>query len=133
MRESGSFMLKRGNMMAMGYGVLTILTVIVATSLIITMLLKFTNLEEGSFNWLFYALTFITLFIGGFISGGKAKERGWMIGLGTGLLYTLVVFCVQYLGYQDAFSMEQYMHHGTGILSAMFGGMLGVNVAASKG
>ncbi|OZM58011.1 TIGR04086 family membrane protein [Lottiidibacillus patelloidae] len=113
----------------MGYGLLTILILIISASLIISLLLKFTSLEEGSFNWLFYALTFITLFIGGFISGGKAKEKGWMIGLGTGLLYTLVVFFVQYLGYQDAFSMEQYVHHGTGILSAMFGGMLGVNVA----
>ncbi|WP_233143922.1 TIGR04086 family membrane protein [Lottiidibacillus patelloidae] len=122
-------MLKRENMMAMGYGLLTILILIISASLIISLLLKFTSLEEGSFNWLFYALTFITLFIGGFISGGKAKEKGWMIGLGTGLLYTLVVFFVQYLGYQDAFSMEQYVHHGTGILSAMFGGMLGVNVA----
>jgi putative membrane protein (TIGR04086 family) len=123
-------MLKRGNMLAMGYGLLTVLMLIVGASLIIAILLKFTNLTEESFKWLFYVMTFVTLFIGGFISGGRAKEKGWMIGIGTGILYSLVIFFIQYLGYQEAFSLEQYVHHGSGIVCAMFGGMIGVNVVS---
>jgi putative membrane protein (TIGR04086 family) len=121
-------MFKRENMTAMGYGAITTITLLLVAGLFITLLLMFTSLTESSFSWFNYVMYFLALFVGGFVSGGKAKAKGWMIGAGTGLLFILFIFIFQYLGYQSSFSVGQYVHHGTGMIFSMFGGMLGVNL-----
>ena len=69
------------------------------------------------------------MFIGGFMSGGKGKAKGWVVGGSTGLIYTLIVFLFQYLGHDSLFSMEQLVYHTCYILTAMMGGILGVNMS----
>ncbi len=110
------------------YGLITVLLIILSVSFIISLLLRFTSLTETSFNWVISALTFISLLVGGFVSGGKSKQKGWIVGAGTGLLYSLLVFLVQFLGYNSTFSTEQYLLHGGYMLTAIIGGILGVNV-----
>ncbi|MBM7651798.1 putative membrane protein (TIGR04086 family) [Neobacillus cucumis] len=78
------------------------------------------------------ALSFIGLFGGGFLSGGKRKEKGWLIGGVTGLLYSFLVFLFQYLGYDRLFNAEQVIYHTCYILIAMMGGILGVNIASTN-
>lgn len=58
------------------YGLIAIFSAMLLTSLAVSLLLTATSLEESSFNWLITAISFLSLFIGGFISGGKGKERG---------------------------------------------------------
>lgn|SRR5690606_13146733 len=111
------------------YGLITVLVIAVSFSLIISSLLTFTSLTEASFSWFILILSFTALFIGGAVSGKKAKEKGWLSGLGTGLLFTLITFLIQYLGYDKGFTLDQYMYHGGYILSSCLGGMLGVNLA----
>lgn len=62
------------------YSLVVIFALMFAGSLLVSLLLTMTSLSESSFNWFITAISFITLFIGGFISGGKAKEKGWLIG-----------------------------------------------------
>ncbi len=57
------------------YGLVAIFAVMLLTSLAISLLLTVTSMEESSFSWLITALSFLSLFAGGFISGGKAKEK----------------------------------------------------------
>ncbi|MCT8139535.1 TIGR04086 family membrane protein [Anaerobacillus sp. CMMVII] len=116
----------------MVYGLVTILLIILSVSFIISLLLRFTSLTETSFSWVIMVLTFVALIIGGFVSGGKSKQKGWMVGAGTGLLYSLLVFLVQYLGYNATFSMEQYLFHGGFVFAAIIGGVLGVNVVRNS-
>jgi putative membrane protein (TIGR04086 family) len=63
------------------------------------------------------------------MSGGKGKTKGWMLGGSTGILYTLFVFLFQYLGLDSSPSSEQLIYHGCYILTAMMGGVLGVNLS----
>ncbi|RXJ00023.1 TIGR04086 family membrane protein [Anaerobacillus alkaliphilus] len=116
----------------MVYGLVTILGIILSVSFIISLLLRFTALTETSFSWVIMILTFLALLVGGFVSGGKSKQKGWMVGAGTGLLYSLLVFLVQYLGYNATFTMEQYLFHGGFILAAIIGGIFGVNVVRNS-
>ncbi|MET1176380.1 TIGR04086 family membrane protein, partial [Paenibacillus amylolyticus] len=58
------------------YSLVVIFALMFAGSLLISVLLTFTSLTESSFSWLITAISFITLFIGGFIAGGKSKEKG---------------------------------------------------------
>ena len=106
---------------------------IVATvfSLIFSLLLRFTSIQEDSLTYVITAISFIALFIGGFFSGGKGKEKGWLSGGLTGLFYTVINFLFQYLGFDSVFSLEQMIYYLLFILTATIGGMIGVNVAGN--
>lgn len=122
----------KNSLMAMLYGVVTIFVIILTSSLIFSLLLRFTDVQESSLTWIILTLSFLALFIGGFISGGKGKQKGWMIGGGTGLLFTLLVFLVQFLGYQTSFTLEQMIYHIGYIVAAVLGGILGVNMTGKR-
>lgn len=122
----------RGILTSMIYGLITTLVIILLVSFIFSLLLRFTSLTESSFSWLIIVFTFVALMVGGFVSGGKSKQRGWLVGAGTGLLYTLLVFLVQYLGYNVIFSVQQYLFHGGFIIAAIIGGIFGVNVVRNS-
>ncbi|WNF37603.1 TIGR04086 family membrane protein [Bacillaceae bacterium IKA-2] len=122
----------RGILTSMIYGLITILVIILSVSFIFSLLLRFTSLTESSFSWIIIVFTFGALMVGGFVSGGKSKQKGWLVGAGTGLLYSLLIFLVQYLGYNAIFSTQQYLFHGGFILAAIIGGILGVNVVRNS-
>lgn len=114
------------------YGTTTIFVIAIAASLLFSLLLRFTELTESSITLFVTIISFLSLFVGGFMSGGKGKTKGWALGGSTGLIYTLVIFLFQYLGYDSLFSMEQLIYHGCYILTAMMGGILGVNMSGGK-
>ena len=113
---------------AMLYGLLTILILATASSLLFSLILRFTSTSELTIGYVILFVSFFSLFIGGFISGGKGKRAGWMLGGGTGLLYTLIIFLYQYLGLDALFTAKQMIYYISYILTAMMGGILGVNM-----
>src|SRR3954469_7869925 len=110
------------------YGTLTIFILAIVSSLIFAFLLRFTALQESSVQFIITAISFISIFMGGFISGGKGKQKGWMLGGLTGFLYSLTIFLVQFLGLDQLFNFEQIVYYICYILIAMMGGILGVNL-----
>lgn len=114
------------------YGVTTIFLVAIVSSLIFSLILRFTQAGESSLQFAVTAVSFISLFVGGFISGGKGKAKGWLLGGGTGLLYSLIIFLFKYLGHDSLFTIEQVIYHTCYMLVAMMGGILGVNMTTSR-
>ncbi|MCA1031886.1 TIGR04086 family membrane protein [Bacillus timonensis] len=110
------------------YGVATIFVIIFVFSLLFSLLLKFTSLQESSLSWVILVVSFLALFIGGFVSGGKGKEKGWLMGGATSVIFTLIVFLFQYLGYDSTFSSEQSFYHLVFMGVAVLGGIIGVNM-----
>jgi putative membrane protein (TIGR04086 family) len=117
---------------AMLSGLIVVLGIILTCSIIISLLLRFTSLSESSFTWIIIGLSFLALFLGGFVSGKKGKEKGWFLGAGTGFLFSILVFLVQYLGYQIQFDSLQYLYHFGYMLVSLIGGILGVNLANQR-
>ncbi|NRD75963.1 TIGR04086 family membrane protein [Bacillus sp. BRMEA1] len=113
------------------YGLIFIFAFAAICSLIISLILKFTAARETSLQYIVTAISFIALFGGGFLSGGKRKEKGWLIGGATGIIYSLIIFLFQYLGYDRLFDMQQMIYHICYILIAMMGGILGVNLSSN--
>ncbi|WP_144473986.1 TIGR04086 family membrane protein [Bacillus pumilus] len=109
-------------------GLMAIFIVMIVTSLLVSLMLTFTSMQEASFKWMIMLLSFVALLLGGIISGGKAKERGWLIGAITSLTFSVTVFLFQYLGFGETFSPEQFIYHGAFLGICMFGGMIGVNL-----
>ncbi|NPC93512.1 TIGR04086 family membrane protein [Bacillus sp. WMMC1349] len=119
-----------------GKGILYSLVVVFALmfvgSLLISLLLSFTSLSESSFSWLITLVSFITLFIGGFISGRKTQEKGWLIGALTALCFSLTVLLFQYLGFGETFNLEQILYHAGFLGISALGGIFGVNLQGSR-
>lgn len=114
------------------YGLITIFIFAVTISLFFSFLLKFTSLQESNVAWIILALSFLALFIGGFVSGGKGKEKGWILGATTGGGYTLIIFLFQYLGSDSVFTLHQLLFHLGFIAVATLGGIIGVNVSGER-
>nr|MDH3153692.1 TIGR04086 family membrane protein [Bacillus licheniformis]MDH3164289.1 TIGR04086 family membrane protein [Bacillus licheniformis] len=114
------------------YSLVVIFALMFAGSLLISALLTFTSLTESSFSWLITAISFITLFIGGFIAGGKSKEKGWLSGGLTALCFSLTVLLFQYLGFGEAFNLKRLLYHSGFLGVSMLGGVFGVNLQGSR-
>lgn len=125
-------MFSRDSWLAILFGLISIFVIIIVSSFILSIILKLTSVEESSLSWLILTLSSIALFIGGFISGGKGEEKGWLIGLSTGLLFTIIVFLVQYLGYESTFTIKQAIYHIAYLFIAAIGGIFGVNMAGKR-
>ncbi|WP_100011929.1 TIGR04086 family membrane protein [Lentibacillus sediminis] len=115
---------------ALLYGWIAVLGLIFIASVILALLLRFTSFNDPTLTWVTLIVGLISLFLGGLISGVKGKARGWLLGGLTGLGFTLLTFLVQYLGYQQGFSLSQSLHHVGFVLAALLGGMVGVSVSS---
>lgn len=122
----------KNSISAILYGVITTFVIVLTSSIVLSLLLRFTKIQESSLTWIILALSFLALFIGGFVSGGKGKQKGWLVGGGTGVLFTLLVFLVQFLGYQANFSIQQMSYHIGYIIIAVLGGVIGVNMTGKR-
>lgn len=110
------------------YGLITVFLLVLCFSFLFSLLLRFTSMTESSLDLIILIITFVSLLIGGFVSGGKSQQKGWLVGASTGLTYSVVVFLIQFLGYNNLFSLSQYMVHAGYIFTAIIGGVLGVNM-----
>lgn len=114
------------------YGLITIFVIALVTSLTFSLLLKFTSLTESSITWVLLGISLVTLFVGGFVAGGNGKEKGWLIGGITAILYSLIILLFKFLGHGQVFTTEELMYHGGFLLIAMLGGVFGVNLSSSR-
>ncbi|NEU31555.1 TIGR04086 family membrane protein [bacterium LRH843] len=110
------------------FGLTTVLVIVFSSSLLLSLVLTFTSYTESSVNWAIISFAFIAMFLGGAMSGAKAKKKGWIVGGCTALFFSVLTFLIQYLGYESIFTSEQYMYHGGYLLAAMLGGVIGVNL-----
>lgn len=111
---------------------LTIFIIAIISSIIFAFILRFTSLQESSVQYIITAISFIALFAGGFMAGGKGQQKGWLLGGLTGFAFSLIVFFYQFLGLDRLFSFEQIIYHVCYILICMMGGILGVNMSGKS-
>ena len=121
---------KIGN--AVLYGTISIFIFAIISSSIFAFILRFTALQESSIQYVITAISFIASFAGGFIAGGKGKQKGWLLGGLTGFIYSLIIFFYQFLGLDSLFNVEQIIYHVCYILISMMGGILGVNMSGES-
>ncbi|EMA6341789.1 TIGR04086 family membrane protein [Bacillus cytotoxicus] len=112
---------------AIGAGIITILILASITSMIIALLLKFTNINEGTLAITIFILALLSMLIAGFIAGKKAQGRGWLVGVTTGLTFAILVFLIHYLGFSQTLSNSQLLYQLALIGASTLGGILGVN------
>src|SRR5690625_3531178 len=102
--------MKKNQLLALFYGWIFVFSIILVSSIVIALLLRFTTFNEPTLSWVTLIIGLVALFIGGLVAGLKSKARGWIIGGMVGLGFTFIIFFIQYLGYKQGFSLQQSFH-----------------------
>lgn len=113
---------------AIGFGIITVLILASITSMTIALLLKFTNINEGTLAITIFVFALLSMLISGFVAGKKAQGKGWLVGFTTGLTFTILVFLVNYLGFSHSLSNSQLLYQLALMGSSTLGGIFGVNM-----
>ncbi|MFS0751329.1 TIGR04086 family membrane protein [Oceanobacillus sp. 1P07AA] len=123
--------MNRNQWTALLYGWVALFGILIISSLILALLLNFTEFSESALSLVTLIIGILALFIGGLIAGLKGKTKGWMIGAMIGVGFTLLIFLVQYLGYQQGFTLKQSAYHSLYLAVALLGGIIGVNLSGT--
>lgn len=113
-------------------GIVSIVSILFIFSLILSLLLHFTMIQEASIQWFLLPITLLTLFIGGVISGYQSGQKGWYIGGLTGLTFLLIAWLVSFLGFDMLVTLKSLLIYVAYLLLAMIGGMFGVNMSPHR-
>ncbi|MCX2825909.1 TIGR04086 family membrane protein [Bacillus pseudomycoides] len=113
---------------AIGFGIITLLILASVTSMIVALLLKFTNISEGTLTVTLFIFAILSMLSSGFVAGKKAQGKGWLVGLTTGITFTILVFLVSYLGFSNSLSKSQLLYQLALMGASTLGGIFGVNM-----
>lgn len=99
-----------------------------AGALLLSLILKFSNMQETSLPM--YAMTVhgCASFAGGFASGKRSGRKGWYHGGGLGILYALIIILIGFLSVNAGFSSHTWNLLAVVLPAAAVGGMIGVNL-----
>ncbi|ADY23578.1 TIGR04086 family membrane protein [Bacillus paranthracis] len=114
---------------AIGFGIVILLILATVTSMIMALLLKFTDMNEGTLAVTIFILALLSMLISGFTAGKKAQGKGWLVGFTTGLTFTILVFLVNYLGFSQTLSNSQLLYQLALMGASTLGGIFGVNMS----
>lgn len=108
-------------------GLLLIWVVVIAGSMLVTFLLRWTSVQESSLPLFTYGINGVALIGGGWLAGRKSKRKGWLYGGMAGLLYALIVWMIAFLAFDTSMRLNPLLFAvGAFGLSAL-GGVVGVN------
>ncbi|MDA1676964.1 TIGR04086 family membrane protein [Bacillus cereus group sp. TH152-1LC] len=114
---------------AIGFGIITLLILATIISMVMALLLKFTDMNEGTLAVTIFILTLLSMLISGFTAGKKAQGKGWLVGFTTGLTFAILVFLVNYLGFSQTLSNSQLLYQLALMGASTLGGIFGVNMS----
>ncbi|ASI79732.1 TIGR04086 family membrane protein [Bacillus pacificus] len=114
---------------AIGFGIVILLILATVTSMIMALLLKFTDMNERTLAVTIFILALLSMLISGFTAGKKAQGKGWLVGFTTGLTFTILVFLVNYLGFSQTLSNSQLLYQLALMGASTLGGIFGVNMS----
>ncbi|HDR7517825.1 TIGR04086 family membrane protein [Bacillus mobilis] len=114
---------------AIGFGIITLLLLATIISMVMALLLKFTDMNEGTLAVTIFILALLSMLISGFTAGKKAQGKGWLVGFTTGLTFAILVFLVNYLGFSQTLSNSQLLYQLALMGASTLGGIFGVNMS----
>ncbi|MBD1371722.1 TIGR04086 family membrane protein [Hazenella sp. IB182357] len=108
-------------------GQLIIWGIITLTSFFIAFLLRYTSFESVQVPMLAYATNFVSLLLGGFISGRFARAKGWLYGGIQGIIYALLLVIIGFLAFDTSLIINPLLFTICAFGLSAIGGIVGVN------
>ncbi|MBH0229991.1 TIGR04086 family membrane protein [Halobacillus yeomjeoni] len=112
----------------LGYGVGSILVLMIVFAALLALLLRFTSMDYETLNQMALIAGISILAFGGMIAAYKGEQKGWLAGAGTGLIFVSSMVLFQLIFENKWVSLPQLSYFGGLILAAWLGGMIGVNL-----
>lgn len=111
-------------------GLVVVFTIVLAGSIVTALLLRFTSISETSLPYFTYGINGIALLIGGWCAGRKAKNRGFLYGGLTGILYVIIILLIGFLAFDTTMRIQPVLFTICATGLSAIGGILGVNTSA---
>jgi putative membrane protein (TIGR04086 family) len=113
-------------------GLLAIVVLLFTFSLILSIVIHFSSVQEATIEWILLPVTLITLFFGGFIAGMKSGARGWYVGGVTGTAFLFLVWLISFLGFDASLSLSNLYIYLSYLILSIGGGVVGVNMSPNR-
>lgn len=111
---------------------LYIIGVTIVLTFIMT-LLNYFNIITGSVLTITkIIITFIAIFIGGFIIGKKSKTKGWLEGIKLGIIIIIILSIINFLILRVNFEFKIILYDIIILFSCTFGSIIGINLNHQK-
>lgn len=121
--------MKSNHMIAIVYGWIVTIVLLLIASAFLALAIRWMIVTKDNMYYTSLIIGLFILFISGVITGLKGKERGWLLGATVGFGFMGVTFLLQYIGLNEAFTIQQTVYQLTYVLAAIVGSVIGVNLA----
>lgn len=109
-------------------GLLTTFIFLFAASLIVSLLILWTEMKEQSLSLYAFLIHGLSIFAGGLASGRKAEKKGWYHGAVLGIVYSLLILAISYFGFDSTLGINALTLFLLSLVIGALGGAIGVNV-----
>lgn len=97
-------------------------------ALLLSLLLKWSSLEEQDLTGWTYVVHAFALLAGAFVSGKRSRRKGWHQGALTGVLYILFIFVISFLALDSSLKGGDLLYLIPAFFIGAIGGIFGKNV-----
>lgn len=96
---------------------------------VLSLFMKIIEFTPSIFNVLYIIISLISLAIGAIIGAKINESKGWLVGLGIGIIYYMILFIVSsYIGGQMTFKIFDIAKFIISAIVGFLAGMLGINL-----
>lgn len=97
--------------------------------IILSIFMKVIDFTPSIFSMLYVIISLVSLAIGSIIGAKANSSKGWLVGLGVGLGYYLVLFILSsYIGGTITFKIFDVAKFAISMVIGLLAGMLGINL-----
>jgi len=96
-------------------------------TLVFSFMLWLSDISEHTLSSAAFVIHGVSVLAGGFAAGRHSLRKGWLNGSYVGIIYSLIVFLIGYLGFDAGLHLETFILTAICVASAAVGGILGVN------
>lgn len=97
-------------------------------AVITSLILLLTNQKEDALPAYAYIIHSLSLVLGGWIAGKKSEWKGWYFGGLFGLIYSIIVMLIGFLGFDKGFDLNTLGFAVASFFIGALGGVIGVNM-----
>ena len=111
-------------------GTITTMGLVLIGSLLTSLLLHFSNLNEMNLPYFTYSINGLSLLIGGWIAGRKGGRKGWYFGGLTGIAYFILILLIGFLAFEVTPQLNALLYLAISFIVGALGGVFGVNMSS---
>lgn len=100
-----------------------------AGTLLLSLLLRYSGIQEASLPAFAMGVHGLASFAGGFTAGRRAMRKGWYYGIILGAMYALLIAVIGFLAADAPLSRDTAVLFGSSLGAGVLGGMFGVGTS----